>query len=87
MSSYSIVIQGFYNDEGGVVVKEIAVVHVETDHLAQHLVMRLPPHFFPHRRRNLREAIAGSQMSSMAYRGVRVLQNTTTYAYRMVLCM
>jgi hypothetical protein len=46
MSSYSVAIQGFYNDVGEIVVKEIAVVHVETEHLVQHLVMRLPPTFF-----------------------------------------
>jgi hypothetical protein len=34
-TAYTVAVQGFYDGVGGLLIKEIAVVHVESDHLVR----------------------------------------------------
>jgi hypothetical protein len=43
---YTVAVQGFYDGSGSVSIKEIAVVHVESNYLVQHLVIKSPSNFF-----------------------------------------
>jgi hypothetical protein len=39
---YTVAVQAFYDGSGSVSIKEIALVHVESNHLVQHLIIKPP---------------------------------------------
>jgi hypothetical protein len=79
-SAYTLAFQGFYKRR--IIIRDIALVHVHSSSVVQHLLFKSPSAHFDSLPEKLKKLIVRSAIRSTVFRGALVLHNTTIYISR-----